>query len=344
MLQAFRDLSARIGSDRNLVQAGGGNTSIKDHDTLWVKASGKWLIHAGEEDMFLPVPMETSFRCIEEGHDCVEHFQTASGESLRPSVETTMHAVLPQRVVIHVHSVNTIAWAVRTNAEEVLRMRLAGLRWEWIPYIHPGYPLARRIRGLLDSKPDVLVLGNHGLVVAGEDCESAETLLADVERRLYIRPGASSDPDIESLERITMDTDWQPIQDPEVHALALNPLWCGIAEGGTLYPDHCVYLGPAAAVLREGESIADTVQLYRELSDFDPVALLVEGKGVIVSSRITRAAHEMLICLKRVAERIDQNAILIQYLDDRQVAGLMNWDAEKYRIALATQHNELLSR
>ena len=40
------DLSARIGKNLDLVQAGGGNTSLKDDGTLWVKASGKWLSHA----------------------------------------------------------------------------------------------------------------------------------------------------------------------------------------------------------------------------------------------------------------------------------------------------------
>jgi hypothetical protein len=51
------ELSARLGKNLDLVQAGGGNTSIKDTGTLWVKASGKWLSHAAEDDMFLPVPM-----------------------------------------------------------------------------------------------------------------------------------------------------------------------------------------------------------------------------------------------------------------------------------------------
>lgn len=59
-LQDLVDLSARIGGNLDLVQAGGGNTSIKEAGTLWVKASGKWLRQAAVDDMFLPVPMETS--------------------------------------------------------------------------------------------------------------------------------------------------------------------------------------------------------------------------------------------------------------------------------------------
>jgi hypothetical protein len=47
-----------------------------------------------------------------------------------------------------------------------------------------------------------------------------------------------------------------------------------------------------------------------------------------------RAARELLICLKRILERISPDKS-VRYLPDSAVAKLMNWDAEKYRIALA---------
>ena len=57
-LDSLISLSARIGGNSNLVQAGGGNTSLKEDGTLWIKASGKWLARAEHDDMFVPVPME----------------------------------------------------------------------------------------------------------------------------------------------------------------------------------------------------------------------------------------------------------------------------------------------
>src|SRR5882724_2097329 len=188
-------LSARIGANLDLVQAGGGNTSLKDNGTLWVKASGMWLVDAERQPMFLPVTMRDILRCVEDSVDYVADYGSTAGGTggaLRPSVETAMHAVLPHRVVVHVHSVNTIAWAVRLDAPQCLETRLAGLRWAWIPYVHPGLILAQRIRDVLDSRPDVLILGNHGLVVASDDCDSAEALLHDVERRLALPPRATA--------------------------------------------------------------------------------------------------------------------------------------------------------
>ncbi|MEZ5478563.1 MAG: hypothetical protein R3E95_14125 [Thiolinea sp.] len=54
-LTALRQLSARVGADPLLVQAAGGNTSLKDGEVLWVKASGTWLMHAEERDIMVPV-------------------------------------------------------------------------------------------------------------------------------------------------------------------------------------------------------------------------------------------------------------------------------------------------
>src|SRR5271168_2059028 len=119
----LRSLSAKLGRDPLLVQAASGNTSIKINGTLWIKASGKWLADADQEEIFVPVNMAT---------------MSAGGVNLTPSIETAMHAVLPHRVVIHVHSVNAISWAVQENGAARLAERLAGLSWAWIPYVASG--------------------------------------------------------------------------------------------------------------------------------------------------------------------------------------------------------------
>src|SRR5260370_6364652 len=90
-------LSAKLGQNLDLVQAGGGNTSLKDNGTLWVKASGKWLVRALEEEMFLPVPRADILRAIDEDREYVQEYTTQSGAALRPSVATSMHAVSPHR-------------------------------------------------------------------------------------------------------------------------------------------------------------------------------------------------------------------------------------------------------
>ena len=364
-LQALIDLSARIGQDLSLVQAGGGNTSLKEtrttdspdpaksaefplssgaapgglcavneNGTLWVKASGKWLADALVDDMFLPVPMADVMAKLAAHDERFAEYPTPSGLRLRPSVETTVHAVFPQRVVVHVHSVRAISWAVRQDGAATIGERLNGLRWNWIPYVHPGVPLAEYILHKLNPKPDVLVIQNHGLVVAGEDCASAESLLRDVEARLSVDPLAAPEPNLPYLEQLCGDGPWAPAEIAEVHALGTNPRFCWIASRGTMYPDHCVYLGPAAPVLHNGEIVEHALHRYQTRHSYTPSYLLVDGAGVLTNN-LSRAGRQLLICLKRIVERIPEH-VEVTYLDDREVAALMNWDAEKYRLSVAS--------
>ncbi len=333
------EVSARVGGNLDLVQAGGGNTSIKEDGALWVKASGKWLSRAAEDDMFLPVPMADIERQLAAEDEKFPEYRTRGGSALRPSVETAVHAVLAQKVVIHVHSVRTIAWASRADGKEGVTPLLKGLKWSWIPYTHPGIPLAIRIREESAQRPDVLILENHGLVVAGEDCDTAEALLHDVERRLNVAPRSAAPPDLERLDKLrTGSSEWETAADHEVHALATDGLSCEIAAKGTLFPDQCVYLGPAAAILESGDAPAAAAQQYQGRYDFAPVFLLVAGAGVLTKRGMKRSAQELLVGLKRVTERIPIGA-QATYLPNDQVARLMNWDAEKYRIAMAQKEN-----
>ena len=118
------DLSARLGRDPLLVQASNGNISIKLDGVLWIKASGKWLANANQEETLVPVELadvKESLRCNVEIAQYI-----ALSSQLRPSIETAMHAVLQHRVVLHVHSVNTIAWAVRQDGPRQLVKLLSG--------------------------------------------------------------------------------------------------------------------------------------------------------------------------------------------------------------------------
>lgn len=334
-LAPLRRLSAKLGQNLDLVQAGGGNTSLKDNGTLWVKASGKWLIRAMEDEMFLPVPRAEILRSMDEDREYTEEYATLSGTLLRPSVETSMHAVLPHRVVVHVHSVRTIAWAVRDDAPEALRDRLAGLRWEWVPYVHPGVILGKEIRARLGSRPDVLVLGNHGLIVAAGDCDSAEALLEDAERRLDLPVRRAPAADLEGLARV-IPPGFRIAPDDEAHMLATEQFSLEAAALGTLYPDQCVYLGPGVAILG-GATPESVVERFTQRHQVAPRVILVSGKGVLVADDLNRAGRELLISLKRVIERLDPTA-KIRPLDPSQVSRLINWEAEKYRIALANQY------
>lgn len=66
-LMSLRDLSARVGGDPLLGQASNGNTSTKLGGILWIKASGKWLAHAMQEEMFVPLELAEVQQSVQSG-------------------------------------------------------------------------------------------------------------------------------------------------------------------------------------------------------------------------------------------------------------------------------------
>lgn len=336
--EALLDLSARVGADPLLVQAAGGNTSLKEDGILWIKASGLWLAHARDRDIMVPVRLAPLLEALERGDPAAEtarDFVVAdhNPSGLRPSIETTVHAVLPHKVVVHVHCVETIAAAALADGEAVVAARLGDIPHLWLPYIRPGLPLARAIAAARRPEADVLVLGNHGLVVAAETVAEAAALLSKVCRRLAFPVRASPAPDKAALHRLAEGSDYMLPEDDRLHASATDPDNCRIAAGGSLYPDHVIFLGRGATVALSGETAAGLEARFAREGLVAPPILLFSGTGVLVRKDINAGALALAHCLSEVTSRIPPDAGL-HYLTDAQNAELLGWDAEKYRQAL----------
>jgi rhamnose utilization protein RhaD (predicted bifunctional aldolase and dehydrogenase) len=332
-LQLLKEVSARLGRDMSLVQGAGGNTSVKEGDILWVKASGAWLSEADKRDIFVPVDLPGALRALRQG---IEKMPVADpAAKLRPSIETSLHALLPHRVVLHVHAVNTIAWASCLGVDQEIARRLDGLAWARVPYRRPGLLLSQVVaETLAQRKPDVLILGNHGLLVGAADCAAAEALVHEVERRLHLPVRAAPAGDRATLEALCHGTGYRPAPDDACHRLATDPHSLAIVTKGSLYPDHVVFLGPAMRALSASESIADVITANTAAGLPPPVALLASGAGAIMRSDIQPGAEAMLVCLALVAERLPVDA-RISYLPADEERALLDWDAEKYRKALS---------
>ena len=189
-------LSHLMGQDTRLVQPGGGNTSMKEGDTLLVKGSGTDLRTIGREGFTrLSLSRLAALRQAESMSDAEMMRFMAScmvGEGPAPSVETPLHALLPYRVIAHTHDVATMSL---TNIRDAESERLVGELFEgrivYVPYVRPGFPLARavgrmvgqadgRTGGRIPTGAIGLTLAHHGLVVWGEDAEECHARLVEV--------------------------------------------------------------------------------------------------------------------------------------------------------------------
>jgi ribulose-5-phosphate 4-epimerase/fuculose-1-phosphate aldolase len=328
-IASLRDLSARVGSDPLLVQASNGNTSIKLDGILWIKASGKWLAHATQEEMLVPQQLAEIKESIQNGTEIASRY--AHKDELRPSIETAMHAMLRHRVVIHVHSINAIAWAIRVDGSDQLKERLAGLDWQWIPYAASGIPLALEIEKAVANAPgtDVLILGNHGLVVCGHDCPTAEQLLYEVERRLAITPRRFPKPDSTVLVMMARFSRWQFPDNDSLHALGTDAVSRKILRGGVLYPCQAIFLGQTMPLLPPAVVISRLRECLQG-NDKTPPFVAVERCGVMLNEKMTGAERATLIGLVQVTLRTDESTRL-RYLSGEEIADVLSNDAHGYK-------------
>jgi rhamnose utilization protein RhaD (predicted bifunctional aldolase and dehydrogenase) len=319
-LESLLSLSARVGIDRLLTQASNGNTSIKLGRVLWIKASGKWLCNALQENILIPVNLALAKNGVSRNKDAASVRAGLLGTELRPSIETAMHAVLGYRVVVHLHAVNTIALAIRSDARQQLRRRLDGLRWEWVPYVLSGLPLARAIEHVVRSSPrtDVIVLGNHGLIICGPDCETVEGLIEEVETRLTLKRRSAPDFDIDFLSKLAKGCRWRLPEHTALHALATDATSRKVVSGGILYPCQAIFLG--GSDLPQSLHGGSHHKVVRDLEYQSPAQsfVIVEDKGILVRDSITSAELETLQGLAEVVQRVDDPAS-VRYLTKREL-------------------------
>jgi rhamnose utilization protein RhaD (predicted bifunctional aldolase and dehydrogenase) len=177
-----------LGADRAVANFGGGNTSAKgqavDHlgrevEAIWVKGSGSDLATMERAD-FTPLRLDEVLPLFERDEmsdeDMVAHLARCQIDPAAPrsSIETLLHAFVPAAHVHHTHpdAINVLAG---TRDGERLVVECFGDEAAWIPYIRPGFTLAKQVGGAVRDNGGLrlVVLAKHGLVVWGDSAEEA---------------------------------------------------------------------------------------------------------------------------------------------------------------------------
>ena len=331
-LSELSRLSSVIGNNRALVQGSGGNTSVKCENRLYVKASGFWLKDALKKNIFIPVSLPGVSRRLKRGENDPVSPEVVKGEKtdgMRPSIETTLHALMPHRFVIHVHPVNVIAYCILENGREKLEHLLADMKWAWIPYARPGLPLTCEVQKVIHSKPDIIVLANHGLVIGADSTDDVFDLLNKLEKRLNRPLRNFHQQSNNKLIELVGGTGYRLPKHELIHAIALDRTALNIANTRSLYPDHVVFLGPGPMPVMGVEKARTWFASQKPEKD-NHKAIIVRDVGVIVHESLSEGAEEMLRCLADILLRV-QSGEKLCYLTENDEAELMVWDAEKYR-------------
>jgi rhamnose utilization protein RhaD (predicted bifunctional aldolase and dehydrogenase)/NAD(P)-dependent dehydrogenase (short-subunit alcohol dehydrogenase family) len=185
-LEVLSKLSRFYGSDPAIVLAGGGNTSCKVGERLFVKASGTSLATmtpAGFVAMDRPRLEALADATLDSDPDTREaQFQAAIAaarcepqKGQRPSVEVLLHHLLPGTFVVHSHA--TIANALTCHKSgQRLAEKIFGNSILWLPYVDPGFTLAQSLKQALaehrqrngQAAVQAILMANHGLIVSGD--------------------------------------------------------------------------------------------------------------------------------------------------------------------------------
>lgn len=201
VLNELVNLSNIYGSDEELVLAGGGNTSAKDGDVMYIKGSGTQLAtitadgfvkmnRAALADIFTKeYPEDDDAREAQALADLTAA-KMPGEENKRPSVETLLHSLFPHTFVLHIHPalVNGLTCSVNGKAAAD---ELFGDGFIWIDSCKPGYTLSKicydkmtAYKAQTGKDADMLLLENHGIFIAADSVEAIGDKLADVMSKL----------------------------------------------------------------------------------------------------------------------------------------------------------------
>jgi NAD(P)-dependent dehydrogenase (short-subunit alcohol dehydrogenase family)/rhamnose utilization protein RhaD (predicted bifunctional aldolase and dehydrogenase) len=195
------EISKYYGSNKDYVIAGGGNTSFKDNDTIWIKASGYALADMKEEELVAlnrqklhtissAVYSEDPVTREEQVKEDLFRSIIDTGKNRRPSVETSLHDIIRYKFIVHLHPTLINGILCSRNAKN-LTQKLFGEIVLFVHYTDPGYTLFKKLESEIISyrekfshDPQIIFLENHGSFVGADSIEEIKNIYDDLIQKI----------------------------------------------------------------------------------------------------------------------------------------------------------------
>jgi len=360
-LKTIAELSNKFGADTDFVLAGGGNTSIKNEEFLWVKPSGTSLATI-KPKQFLKIDRKKIGELFEadfpenatEREAKVKMMMTAAiapGESGRPSVEAPLHNIFNADYVVHTHPAKVNGMTCGKNANQACKELFPDALW--IEYTDPGFTLAVKVKSEIDkyadekgAQPSVVFLQNHGVFIAADSEAEIQKLHDEMMKKLdaaYKKAGVETE-----LKIGKVDEEVVCACAPKLRALLSDGDRVSIASSppfeitkGPLTPDHIVY---TKSFGYEGEISPDKIDAFAEEKGYHPI--VVSQKGAVFTRGTSVKTAQTAMAVAKDGALVAQLADAFggaNYLDDRSRLFIENWEVESYRkkVSLAASAGRL---
>ena len=210
-------VSQKYGSDPRFVIAGGGNTSYKNAEKLWVKASGFAMATITEDgfavlDRSLLNPMGEKVYSSDtaEREEQVKNDLAAAciTKNRRPSVETSLHNAMSAAYIVHTHPTLVNGVMCSANAEATCKELFPEALY--IEYTDPGYTLFKKVYDRIQAykaqkgcEPSVIFLQNHGVFVGADSPEKIDEIYAGIVAKLEAKAEALPEGEAPVCECVT---------------------------------------------------------------------------------------------------------------------------------------------
>ena len=374
MNKNFQDLvrvSRLFGSDPSFVIAGGGNTSFKNAEKIWIKASGISLSTIDENGFVSLSRMKLKRISLKQYSDdpllrenevkADLHEAIISPKELRPSVETSLHELISYRYVVHTHPTKVNGVMCSLEAEKTCK-DMFGEKALFVPYTDPGYILFKVVADGISQfteehgfEPAIIFLENHGVFVGADTTEEIESIYADImtaiDGRLSLQLPCTK---TSVLKSEVID-----------YVESLNPNFAGFKALGMksgltdLYvrdetsfskanksftPDDIVYCKAhylyIPALENDSDLLAKTTEKisgYLGKYGYLPKVLALQNHGIIAIEESLKSAQNVLDVYENILKIsfYSENFGGPKFMNDKQIAFIDNWEVENYRRKIA---------
>ncbi len=293
--------SRLLGLEVQLVQHGGGNTSVKllaktvdetPIEAMFIKASGYNLDQITVEG-FVGVNQSSLDRLKTHTNISDEVLINALGQSRlsfsspNPSVETLVHSFIPARYVFHTHPLAILALTNQKNGGDLIQKATGG-KTIVIPYVRSGFPLALQVSRVLKDNKDhnTIVVLKHGVFTFGDTAKDAydnmirvvsnsEKFIRSVRKKLKTNPRKPSFK-LENLAPVlrgallsSSTTEQRCILSFKNSPVIKNFLGFGdmsrLIKCGPVTPDHVIWTKPKALLL---PSNCNSIEIVRGVNNY----------------------------------------------------------------------------
>jgi HAD superfamily hydrolase (TIGR01549 family) len=321
----LKQISKYCGERFDLVQAGGGNTSVKINNLMFIKASGYNLTNIDENNGYVAMNNETLLNDIY-NNTIKEVTEYNFIGNKRGSIETFMHSIL-KKYTIHLHPIQVNRILVTKEAKRIINEIYPNSLV--IDYFTPGIKVCNEIKEKYNNE-NVIFLINHGIIITCDNYYEIYKILEEVLCKFEIYQN--------------IDYHYEKYKNTNKITAVVNNLFNTInvsylCEDATIkhylnnkielfkeaitFPDFLIYCG--LEILFGLNYIEEYKNKYNE----PPKIIIDDGNIYINGISLSKC--------KEIEEVLKSNLIILDtdlnknFLSFEEICFLNNWDAEKYR-------------